>query len=134
MTIHYVVDDDNNLLVVSLSGIVTAQEYDRFARRLYGERPELFGYKCLTDLLDLEGEVPVDLGALQELYAKRAEPGARPPRPGVIVTRDLGIHLLAAALDAQFPGRKHYVASDLAEAFARLQIDRVAVGTAGSVG
>jgi len=81
---------------------------------------ELFDYECILDLLGYEGDVGyADLSPLQQVYAERPEPGAA-ARPGIIVTLDPNFHLWAAALDEQFPGRKHYVAASLEGAFSRL--------------
>jgi hypothetical protein len=120
MTIWHMIDDERRLLVVTLTGPVTGGEVRTFGANLYGPRPELFDYECITNLLEYSGDVDYsDLNPLQEIY-----PG--PPaseaaaRSGVIVTLDPHFHFWAAALDAQFPGRKHYIAASLEGAFGRL--------------
>ena len=54
------------------------------------------------------------------MYEAPAEPEAC-QRPGFIVTLDPNFEFWAAALDQQFPGRKHYIVSTLAEAFSKLE-------------
>jgi hypothetical protein len=121
MTIRHTVDDARRLLEIELSGVVTGREFVTFSSNLYGSRVELFDYDCILNLLEYEGEVGyADLNPLQQIYADQPQSPAS-PRPGIIVTLDANFHLWAAALDAQFPGRKHYVVSSLEEAFARLE-------------
>jgi hypothetical protein len=120
MTIRHTIDDARRLLVITLSGVVTSHEFTAFVGDLYGDRTELFDYECISDLSDYEGDVSYsDLNPLQQIYAARPERDA-PSRPGIIVTLDPNFHLWASALDAQFSGRKHYIAPSLEEAFSRL--------------
>jgi hypothetical protein len=119
MTIWHMIDDERRLLVVTLTGPVTGSEVRVFGDNLYGSRPELFDYECITNLLEYSGDIEFsDLNPLQEIYPGRPADQAR---SGVIVTLDPHFHFWAAALDAQFPGRKHYVAASLEGAFARLE-------------
>jgi hypothetical protein len=121
MTIRHTVDDARRLLEIELSGVVSGREFVKFSCDLYGSRVELFDYDCILNLLQYEGEVDyADLNPLQQIYAGQPQNPAS-PRPGIIITLDANFHLWAAALDAQFPGRKHYVASSLEEAFSRLE-------------
>lgn len=119
MPIRHATDDDRRLLVLALSGPVGGNEFRAFAGDLYGSRPELFDYACILDLLEYEGDISyADLNPLQQAYAER--PKSDISRPGFIVTSDPHFHFWAAALDAQFPGRKHYVVASLEAAFSRL--------------
>jgi hypothetical protein len=121
MTIRHTVDDVRRLLEIELSGVVTGPEFVTFSRNLYGSRAELFDYDCILNLLEYEGEVGyADLNPLQQIYADKPQYPAS-PRPGIIITLDSNFHLWAAALDAQFPGRKHYVVPSLEEALSRLE-------------
>ena len=129
MAMNYTIDDDRRLLTITLSGTVAGREFARFARDLYDSRPELFDYDCISDLLAFEGDVAsADLDLVHELYAAQPERSG-PARPGVFVTLDSNFHLWASALDAQFPGRKHYVATSLEGAFLRLDMHGQAAGT-----
>ncbi|MHB8529673.1 MAG: hypothetical protein ACYC8V_09215 [Caulobacteraceae bacterium] len=129
MPVRYEIDDHRRRLSMALSGTVNGREFSDFLCDLYGARVELFDYECLVDMLAYEGDLTAaDLIPLQRIYAAR--PGPRPAsRPGVTVTSDPNFHLWAAALDAQFPGRKHYVAASLEEACARLDGLRNGDGT-----
>src|SRR5258708_1712500 len=119
MTIRHTVDEIHRTLIIELSGTISGHAFSTFACDLYGRRPELFDYECVVDLLEYEGDVGfADLGPLEKIYTGRPE-GTAAFRPGFIVTSDPNIHLWAAVLDEQFPGRKHYVAASLEEAFSR---------------
>jgi hypothetical protein len=121
MTIRHAVDDKRRTLLIVFSGTVTGPEFVAFGADLYGSRPELFDYACILDLLDYEGDVGyADLNPLQNMYEPPAEPETC-QRPGFIVTLDPNFEFWAAALDHQFPGRKHYIVSSLAEAFSSLE-------------
>ena len=121
MTIRHTIDDDRRLLVIGLSGPVTGNELQAFAQELYGSRAELFDYECVVDLREYRGDISYsDLNPLQDVYAARPE-GEASSRAGFIVTSDPNFQFWAAALDAQFPGRKHYVVASLEEAFSRLE-------------
>lgn len=120
MPIAHHVDETGRILHLRLSGAVSGNQFRDFASEFYGRRPELFDFICILDLLQFDGDVShPDLAPLQANYASvRGKDG--PTRPGFIITRDPHFHLWAAALDAQFPGRKHYVVDSLAEALSRL--------------
>jgi hypothetical protein len=121
MQIRHTIDADRRLVVIVLSGPVTGNQFKEFASNLYGSRAELFDYECILDLLEYQGDISyADLDPLQQNYAERPE-GEASSRAGFIVTLDPNFHFWAAALDAQFPGRKHYVVASLEEAFSRLE-------------
>jgi hypothetical protein len=121
MTISHSVDHVRGTLLIAFTGTVSGHEFVAFANDLYGQQSELFDYECVLDLLQYEGDVGYsDINPLQKLYAVRPE-GPAPSRPGFIVTHDSNFHLWAAALDEQFPGRKHYVVGSLEEAFSGLE-------------
>jgi hypothetical protein len=120
MTIRHTINDADRILLITLSGDVGGQAFSAFVCDLYGRRPELFEYRCITDMLDYRGELGnADLTALQALYAagRRSDGGLI---ASIILTRDPHFHFWATALDAQFPGRRHTLASSLEEALTRL--------------
>ncbi len=119
MPIRHSIDDTREVLEITMSGPVTGREFSAFALDLYGNRSELFDYECVLDLLDYEGSVEYsDLNALQQAYERAPERSTA--RQGAIITRDPNFRFWAAVLDAQFPGRKHFVVGSRSEAFARL--------------
>ena len=121
MAIRHAIDDERRTLLIVFSGTVSGPEFVAFGSELYGARPELFDYACILDLLDYEGDVGyADLNPLQQMYDPPAEPQSC-QRPGFIVTLDPNFEFWAAALDQQFPGRKHYIVSSMAEAFSKLE-------------
>lgn len=121
MAMHYSVDDDRRILNITLSGTVSGRQFQAFSCDLYGGRLELFEYDCVLDLLEYEGDISyADLNPLQQIYLRQPAQDAG-PHPGFIVTLDPNFHFWATALDEQFPGRKHYVAASLEEAFAGLE-------------
>jgi hypothetical protein len=121
MTIHHAIDEKARILLIAFSGTVSSQEFVAFSSQLYGAHPELFDYACILDLLEYEGDVGYTaLNPLQQMYTPPTDPQAC-SRPGFIVTHDPNFHLWAAALDQQFPGRKHNVVPSLEEAFSRLE-------------
>ena len=121
MAIRHAIDEERRTLLLVFSGTVSGPEFMAFSAELYGARPELFDYACILDLLDYEGDVGyAHLNPLQKMYEAPPQPEAC-QRPGFIVTHDPNFHLWAAALDQQFPGRKHYIVATLAEAFSSLE-------------
>lgn len=127
MPISHHIDESNRILHIRLAGAVSGTRFRTFTSELYGERPDLFDFACILDLLQFEGDVSyADVAPLQAEYAKARGEDA-PTRPGFIVTADLNFRFWAAALDEQFPGRKHYLAPSLAEALSCLdELDRKA--------
>lgn len=126
MKIRHSIDEAHRVLLITIAGPVTGPDFVAYTSRLYGERADLFAYDCVVDLREYDGDIGyADLDGLQMMYAQ-ATPGAGSERPGFIVTSDPNFHLWASALDAQFPGRKHYVTSSLEAAFAGLERLRTA--------
>jgi hypothetical protein len=120
MPIWHAIDETRRSLHITLSGTVRGPEFSTFACGLYGERPDLFDYACILDLLAFEGDVIyADLNSLQTVYDGERK-GDSASRPGFIVTLDPNFHFWAAALDHQFPGRQHFLATTVAAAFLRL--------------
>ena len=118
--ISHHIDESDRILHIRFAGTVSGTRFRTFASELYGARPDLFDFACILDLLQFEGDVSyADLVPLQANYAKARDHSA-PTRPGFIVTTDPNFHFWAAALDEQFPGRKHYLAPSMAEALSRL--------------
>lgn len=119
MPISHHIDEARRILHIRLSSTVSGAEFRTFASKLYGGRPDLFEFACILDLLQFEGDVSyADVIPLQENYAKVRTFG--PTRPGFILTDDPNFHFWAAALDEQFPGRKHYLSPSFEQALLRL--------------
>jgi hypothetical protein len=108
--------DPARLVRVSVGDRGAGRHLSRAVCQLLRDEPQAAGYDHIWDMLEFDGDAThQDILRIQEVYLQVARPGAGLAYT-CLVTLDHNMGFWAAAMDEQFPGRRHVVMRTLAQA------------------
>jgi hypothetical protein len=108
--------DPAQLVRVSVGERGAGRHLSRAVCQLLRDEPQAAGYDHIWDMLQFDGDAThQDILRIQEVYLQVARP-QRDLAYTCLVTLDHNMGLWAAAMDEQFPGRRHLVMRSLAQA------------------
>jgi hypothetical protein len=114
------IDEDARILDFDVTG-VTAQRALESALALLASRPELWQWDWIVTVIDLPDDASVEqVAELARHYAL----GLKADAVIALISHDTNLHLWAEVMDFQFPGRKHRVVADRAEALSLIEARR----------
>ena len=118
------VDEDRQLILVTISGPVGGRQVGSVIGHLFRDRPELTAFDMLYDLLAYTGDVEAEhLKPIVDAY-QACDPDPTIPCRTAFATVDPNFSYWAEAMNFQFPGREHRVFRNLVEADAFLTSPR----------
>jgi len=115
-TIDIQIDEDQQRILVTISGPVSGRRVGPVIGGMFLDRPELSAFDMLYDLLDYTGDVEAEhLKPIMEAYAA-CEPDPSVSCRTAFATLDPNFSFWAEAMNFQFPGREHRAFRTIAEA------------------